>query len=247
MHSRPWRQLSAYCRRSLPGPGPRRPGIQPGWVVRAGRAAAAAVAAGRPDRAVELLEQTRGVLVAETLDARSSDLTRLRSHPSGLADEFDELRARIDAMDPRPYGRFRSPAGTYRGRRPDPCPGTPGRLRSLGWAHRTYPGHRWFREVPSTSGIHQLARQARRGPVVFIYSSPPRCDALILTDEPGTPVRLVPLVDLTEEDAYRQANRLVHAQRAAARPAPVPVCGSLPRPRSSMSSPGCGTASLDRS
>jgi hypothetical protein len=70
----------------------------------AGAAAAAAVTAGRPGRAVELLEQTRGVLVADTLDARSSDLTRLRGHPSGLAEEFDELRARIDALDhPRAY------------------------------------------------------------------------------------------------------------------------------------------------
>ena len=72
----------------------------------AGQAAAAAVAAGRPGRAVELLEQTRGVLVADTLDARSSDLTRLRGQQPGLADEFDELRARIDVLD-HPE-RFRS-------------------------------------------------------------------------------------------------------------------------------------------
>ena len=65
----------------------------------AGQAAAVAVTAGRPDRAVELLEQTRGVLVADTLDARSSDLTRLRGQQPALAVEFDELRARIDALD----------------------------------------------------------------------------------------------------------------------------------------------------
>ena len=182
----------------------------------AGRAAAAAVAAGRPDRAVELLEQTRGVLVAETLDARSSDLSRLRSHPSGLADEFDELRSRIDALDHTDAfvpQRALTAGGdpTLARARQDAYAAWDGLIARI----RAIDGFEKFLQPP---GIHQLARQARRGPVVFIYSSPPRCDALILTDEPGTPVRLVSLVDLTEEDAYRQANRLVHAQRAAAAP-----------------------------
>ena len=61
----------------------------------AGVAAAAAIAAGRPERAVELLEQTRGVLVADTVDARSSDLTRLRETAPELAAAFEELRGTL--------------------------------------------------------------------------------------------------------------------------------------------------------
>ena len=54
----------------------------------AGLAAAAAVTAGQPGRGVELLEQTRGILAADTLDARGSDLARLRTQAPGLAQAF---------------------------------------------------------------------------------------------------------------------------------------------------------------
>ena len=178
----------------------------------AAQAAAVAVTAGRPGRAVELLEQTRGVLVADTLDARSSDLTRLRGQQPGLAGEFDKLRARIDALD-HP-GAFAQPA--------DPPGGEPDLAQARRDAHaawhdliariRAIGGFENFLQPPD---IHQLASHARGGPVVFTYTSPSRCDALILTDDPATPVRVVPLTDLTEQDAYRQANRLLAARQAA--------------------------------
>ena len=187
----------------------------------AGQAAAAAVTARRPGRAVELLEQTRGVLVADTLDARSSDLTRLRGHSPGLADEFDELRSRIDALD---YpGAFAFQAADTGGGEPDPAqarrdahaawPVLIARIRAVG-------GFENFLDPP---GIRQLALQAQDGPVVFIYTSPSRCDALIVTGDPRSPVRLVPLADLTEEDAYRQANRLLNARRVAGDPRADPI------------------------
>ena len=178
----------------------------------AAQAAAVAVTAGRPGRAVELLEQTRGVLVADTLDARSSDLTRLRGQQPGLAGEFDKLRDRIDALD-HP-GAFAQPA--------DPPGGEPDLAQARRDAHAAWPdliariraigGFENFLQPPD---IHQLASHARGGPVVFTYTSPSRCDALILTDDPATPVRVVPLTDLTEQDAYRQANRLLAARQAA--------------------------------
>ena len=179
----------------------------------AGEAAAAAVTAGRPGRAVELLEQTRGVLVADTLDARSSDLTRLRGHPSGLADEFDELRARIDVLDhpgafaPQPTATAGGEPDLAQARRDAHAawPGLIARIRAIG-------GFENFLQPPS---VHQLASHASGGPVVFTYTSLSRCDALILTDDPGTPVRVVPLTDLTEEDAYRQTGRLLAARQAA--------------------------------
>ena len=182
----------------------------------AGQAAAAAVTAGRPGRAVELLEQTRGVLVADTLDARSSDLTRLRGHPSGLADEFDELRDRIDALD-HPGAFALQPRDTAGGEanlaqaRRDAYAAWDdliARIRAIG-------GLENFLQPP---GIDQLACHASGGPVVFTYTSPSRCDALILTDDPATPVHVVPLTDLTGEDAYRQTIRLLAARQIARDP-----------------------------
>ena len=61
----------------------------------------------------------------------------------------------------------------------------------------------------------QLAAQARPGPVIFPYATPSRCDAVILTGEPGTPVRVEPLPGLTENDAISQANRLLRARQVA--------------------------------
>lgn len=59
---------------------------------------AAAAAASQPERAVELLEQIRGILLGEAIDARS-DLSELRRAAPELAAEFDNLRgeARLTA------------------------------------------------------------------------------------------------------------------------------------------------------
>ena len=181
----------------------------------AGEAAAAAVAAGR-GRAVELLEQTRGVLVADTLDASSSDISRLRDHHPGLADEFGELRARMDVLD-HPGAFSPQPAGTATGK---PDLGQARRDAYAAWDRliariRAIGGFENFLHPP---GIDQLASHDFGGPVVFTYTSPSRCDALILTEDPGTPVRLVPLTDLTEDEARRQINRLLSAGQAAGNP-----------------------------
>ena len=80
-----------------------------------------------------------------------------------------------------------------------------------------------FENFLQPPGIHQLAHQARDGPVVFTYTSPSRCDALILTDDPAIPVRLVPLTGLTEEDACQQTNRLLAARRVTGDPSADPA------------------------
>ena len=181
----------------------------------AGRAAAAAVAAGEPGRAVELLEQTRGVLVADSLDARSSDLNRLRGQSPALADEFDRLRVRIDALDdPDPaLERTDTPGGGLSS--PRARQDTYAAWDDLVTRIRAISGFQSFLRPPT---IGQLASQAGASPVVFVYTSRVRCDALILADDPGSPVRVVPLTGLAEEDAYRQAIRLLAAQRAAGDP-----------------------------
>jgi hypothetical protein len=177
----------------------------------AGQAAAVAVAAGQPGRAVELLEQTRGILVAEILDARGSDVTRLARYSADLAAEFTALRARIDNLD-----RQRVPV-------PDSA-GQPHyeRARALerraayeAWDQlvariRRVPG---FESFLMPADIGRLASYAQGGPVVLAYTSKSRSDALILTSDLHAPVRVVPLA-LTEDEAYRQANRLMDALQA---------------------------------
>jgi hypothetical protein len=59
----------------------------------AGVAATAALSAGRPKRAVELLERTRGTLAADTLGLRSDGHIRLREHAPDLADQCREAHA----------------------------------------------------------------------------------------------------------------------------------------------------------
>jgi hypothetical protein len=106
----------------------------------AAHAAGAAVAAGLPERAVELLEQARGVLVARELDQRAG---------------HDDSR-------------------------------------------------------PLTAG--ELSAIASDGPVVYIYVSMARCDALIVRPAPVPPaadcVRVVPL-GIAEEEVWAQVDRLV--------------------------------------
>lgn len=170
-----------------------------------GQVAAAAVAAGRAGRAVELLEQTRGIMVADVLDARSSDLTRLRGHLSGLAEEFEKLRTRLDVLNRA--GRAAGPGDLTRQRR-DAYRAWDDLITRI----RKVDGFEDFLEPPD---IRRLARQAAAGPVIFPYTSPSGCGALLLTDDPGVPVRAVSL-DLSEEDAFRQAESLLDALAGAA-------------------------------
>jgi tetratricopeptide (TPR) repeat protein len=197
----------------------------------AGDAAAAAVSAGRPDRAAELLEQTRGLLIAETLQARSSDLTKLKEMESGaeLAAKFEELRERIDALDW---------AGPRTGRKAARAEGRSADLYQAGaWqaaeslartrqqAHQDWEelidrirdsGFPHFLQAP---GADELTRQTDEGPVVFVFTSPVRCDAVVLSAGPPPRVTGVFLPGLTETEAYRQANQFRDARiRASAGP-----------------------------
>ncbi|MFJ8588886.1 CHAT domain-containing protein [Streptomyces sp. NPDC093595] len=79
-------------------------------------AAACAHRCGDPGLAVRLLEQSRGVLLAQAFDA-DSDLTRLRAAAPGLADRFERLRQVLDATSSGEHVTFEdgpaapSPAG----------------------------------------------------------------------------------------------------------------------------------------
>jgi tetratricopeptide (TPR) repeat protein len=191
----------------------------------AGDAAAAAISAGRPDRAVELLEQTRGLLVAETLQARGSDLAKLRDTESGaeLAAEYEELLRRMDALDWAGSPTLRegnaadSPADLYQA-------GTWQAAEALTQIRRQ--AHQeWVELIDRTrnSGfpdflqppaVAELARHADEGPVVFVFTSPTCSGALVLTAA-SPQVRLIPLPGLTDANAYERANQLWDARRRA--------------------------------
>lgn len=175
-------------------------------------AAATAVTAGRPDRAVELLEQTRGLLAADALDARSTDLGRLRERQPALAAEFESLRARIDTLERAVMGN-RPGLGTETS---DETDAARGRARNLRYRLRDLladwnkllarirvdePGFM----VPRSAS--DLTAEAKDGPIVFLYAAEDGCGALILTGDVGAPVLFVPLA-VTESEVADWADRL---------------------------------------
>ncbi|WP_105969180.1 CHAT domain-containing protein [Streptomyces geranii] len=155
-------------------------------------AAAAAVAVGRPERAVELLEQGRSVLWSQILDTRE-DLTALRAVRPDLVDRLTEVRAALDVQLDHDFAGL-APAGA---------------------GDRTASARQWDRlvaEVRSLPGFEgflkprsfaELSVAAAEGPVVVVNLSALRCDALVIGD--GR-VRVVPLPGLDPERLVEHLN-----------------------------------------
>ncbi|GHG02457.1 MULTISPECIES: CHAT domain-containing protein [Amycolatopsis] len=156
-----WRGLSATDRGRLVSQ----------WPGLAGDAAAAALAAGRPERAVELLEHGRSLWWSQVLDRRT-DLTGLRAaHP--------ELAARLSAVDLDAPDR---------------------RAAAAEWDAavaevRTRPG---FENFLRPTPFAELAKVAAAGPVVLVNVSRIRCDAIVLAPDRG---HVIPLAGLTHAEA----------------------------------------------
>ncbi|GAB7106298.1 hypothetical protein JCM4814A_46120 [Streptomyces phaeofaciens JCM 4814] len=182
-------------------------------------AAAAALDAGRPERAVELLEQTRGVLMAEAVDARG-DLARLRQHHGNHASAIDRLRVRAQALDSLSAAPVRFDQMTPNG----PHGHDPHHRRQTGeqrlqlaaeWDTllaeiRRLPGFERFLLPPTWA---ELREQAAEGPVVYVNATRGRCDALAVTRSGLCPI---PLPGLEWTAIEREANRLVPAALAGA-------------------------------
>jgi CHAT domain-containing protein len=187
----------------------------------AGDAAAWALTAGQPERAVELLEQGRQVLWAQAVQTRS-DLSALAAVAPELAAGLDEIRRELDG------GTAPATLPLPRGLRHDPVlelelqtmtaggapPGEAGRRRRLAerWEHlladaRRQPGFAGFLTSPTFA---TLRRAAAGGPVVLVNTSKWRSDALIVTTDG---VHQVPLPWLEHELASARANALLTAQR----------------------------------
>ncbi|MEV5427992.1 CHAT domain-containing protein [Streptomyces sp. NPDC052701] len=146
--------------------------------------AAAGIAAGfgRAERAVELLEQGRGVLLGQLLDVRD-DVEALRAHDAGLAEEFLELRERMAASEAEAAARHATLPGWLR-RADGPMAYAPEAAEEFdAWVARirSLPGLDRFL-LPPTAG--ELRGHAAEGPVVMLYTSElGEAAALIVTSE----------------------------------------------------------------
>jgi CHAT domain len=159
----------------------------------AGNAAACALAVDERERAVQLLEHGRGVLLRQALDARG-DLTALREAHPDLAAEFERLR---DLLDPGPGVAGTAPALAA----PPPMAAAGADVQqrhalaaqwdALVAEIRNRPGFENFLQAP---GLAELTAQAAAGPVVIVNVSEFRCDALILRAEG---LSVVPLAGVT--------------------------------------------------
>ncbi|WP_436727000.1 CHAT domain-containing protein [Streptomyces sp. URMC 128] len=169
----------------------------------AGEAAAHAVERGEPERAVELLEQGRGVVLSHVLDARSA-YHRVHAVDQELARDFADVQRKIE--------RLASPGSVPSSLFEDgdalrALDATSERLAAVQERQqltdriRLLPGLGDFLRRPSFS---TLRRAARGGPVVMLNVSPLRCDALLVT---RSAVRVVPLPSVTEALASTYARR----------------------------------------
>ncbi|MFI6597565.1 CHAT domain-containing protein [Nonomuraea sp. NPDC050536] len=155
-------------------------------------AAACAIAAGDPERAVELLEQGRGVLLAQVIDAHPR-LDALESLSPESAARLKEIQDGLDAEDDldRRHVLARSREET---------------LAEI----RTLPGLADFLLPPPFSRLRDAAAE---GPVVAINVSGHRCDALAVA---ATGVTLIPLPQLTADGVAGTAAAFVDAIAAYA-------------------------------
>ncbi len=176
----------------------------------AAEAAACAVNAGRPEHAVLLLEQGRGVLLGRTMATRDG-LGRLRGAHPALAERFARLRERLDALEA--VGAADTAQGLLPADTTDRRHALAAELEELVARIRSRPGFSGFLAPPAPE---DLTACADRGPVVLAYCSVYRSDALVLR-EGG--VLLVPLPGAGPEAVGEQADRLAGALADAADPA----------------------------
>jgi len=135
-------------------------------------AAAWAIEAGDPERAVELLEQGRGVLLTQALDqrARQHDLRRADPDLAGLLAGIDDSLEYVPAAD----DPLRAADPVLAGRRRDLVRQREDVLARI----RRLPGFADFLRPPAFATLRDAAAQ---GPVVIVNVSGYRCDALVVT------------------------------------------------------------------
>jgi hypothetical protein len=179
--------------------------------------AAVALRAGKPEAALTLLEQGRGILLSHAINARS-DLSLVAQQAPELARRMRQVRAELDSST----GNALASAGnTVAQVEPPALPlHLAERQRHLAreWDRlvdqaRDLPGLRQFLRAPS---FVDLQSAAAGGAVVVLNTSRIRCDALLLTER-GLDVQ--PLHRLDVDEVARRATVLINALAAAGRSA----------------------------
>ncbi|MEU8297343.1 CHAT domain-containing protein [Micromonospora sp. NPDC048909] len=195
----------------------------------AGDAAAVAIALDRPERAVELLEYGRGVLLTRAHDA-GADLAVLRERAARLADQLAGVQSELDGFDPSPVWTTSGPASPSFPEPASPSPpgppslpgapapagpavapipapaGGPERRHELATRRRELLAE--IRRLPDLAGFLRpppfadLARAADAGPVVLVNVADRRCDALVVG---AGRVDVVPLPELTAAELVVRA------------------------------------------
>lgn len=177
-------------------------------------AAACALELADPELALRLLEQGRGVLLAQALDARTDTTDLLSRLPDELAAEYARLIPQLDRPEAAAFIAS-GPAGAGRSGPGTPLAGEDRHALAERWdrlvaAIRREPGYGDFLRLPRTAEM--LAGLGDEGPVVMVNISPLRCDALVLRE--GR-VRCVPLTGLSHAEVVRRADAFLVAVRTA--------------------------------
>jgi len=157
------------------------------------RAAACCLELGETDLAAELLEQGRGVLLGQALDAHT-DLTALEGMRPDLAARFAQLRDQLDAArTPGGLGQelTEGNADAAARRAAERQRQDAESLETVITEARRLPGLERFLLPPRAD---DLVKAAEQGPVVMITVDEIRSDALVLTPPD---VRVVPLPGLS--------------------------------------------------
>ncbi|WP_194915404.1 CHAT domain-containing protein [Catenulispora rubra] len=159
-------------------------------------AAEAALTVGDGERAVQLLEQTRGVLVAATVDARSNDPAWLRRADPDLARALKALRADLRSDHAAGSPEFQAAQNRWTE--------VMSRIRAVDE----------FARSAAAPSIADLADHVGEGHFVFVVAGPTRSDAIVVSGLLDGHCRVIPL-PFTQEEARRQANLLMSARRTA--------------------------------
>jgi hypothetical protein len=174
-------------------------------------AAACAAELGDPERAVLLLEQGRGILLAQALDARP-DMSALRTRHPEQAEQLAGLLASLAGEAPQAGGFQAGISPTGASRRAERRQADAMALRQLTARIREDPDFAGFRRRPE---LAELRAAASDGPVVMIAASDIASHALAVTASGIIPI---PLPQLTAFEAGQQASTLYDAVASAQEP-----------------------------
>ncbi|WP_329081189.1 CHAT domain-containing protein [Streptosporangium sp. NBC_01469] len=160
----------------------------------AGDAAACALEMGRPEEALTLLEQGRGLLLSQALGVQE-DLRTLRAHTPELAERLSALRIAVDEPSSR-----------------EPRVQEAEEFERLVEEVRALPDMAGFLRPPA---VGDLLTAATEGPVVVLNVSGHRCDAIAVTTDGLLVIRLP---GLDRAAATERARRFLTELTTAYRP-----------------------------